>query len=189
MFFFYNFQYALADRMLVSVLAAVAVASTHSGLCTGHEQLRYRYFDIPYERCTVQVGCNATRGCGDHGLCGNNGMCVCLEEYATLEIEEPPCTTNRKDKILVTVLHVFFGPIGLSAFMLGWNAWGTMQLVCTLVWMCSGCCTTTTTDENSSSILPFCVGCMFAFATLVLYCWTLMCIILHCVDGDGIRCS
>jgi len=131
--------------------------------------------------CGKQATCEFNREHEHGGVVGgemhtnSTYVCTCDEKYGTLAIDDAPCTRERTSKLLAFCLQLFFGWIGVGAFVLHWWWYALATFIAlgiavvSLCCMC-GCCPTQESDEGISvGGYVKCLQCMFTMVVLSMW--------------------
>ena len=125
--------------------------------------------------------------CGKHGECEGNA-CVCDPKFATLEASKP-CVFKRTSKSLMFFLQMFFGFLGVSAFMLHWYWYGAaIYIVYLIACVSNGCKIKGISMEPSNDVLIVTgsLGTCSAMCTILgLWIATLVYIVSDCHSIEG----
>ncbi len=127
----------------------------------------------------------------DHGT-NSTYACVCTARYGTLSIDNAPCTRERASKALAFWLQLFFGALGVGAFVLQWWWYAVSVYVAFalgLVCICSACCCKDSDEKNPYlECASSCISCTFGVVVLVMWIVNFVFIVTDCysvLDVNG----
>ena len=136
------------------------------------------------------IACNETLSmCGEHGTCQLKNaeyVCVCEAKFGTLDAVAP-CAHERTSKSLVFFLQIFFGYLGVSAFILHWY-WYAVSIYIVYALACIyKCCEYHHKDQHNERIgLCFACGSCSASCTILgLWIATLVYIVSDCYSVEN----
>ena len=119
-------------------------------------------------------------------------VCVCTDKYGTLSVDDKPCTRERVSKALAFWMQLFFGWLGVGAFILHWWWYALsvyLALLIGLLCVC-GTCLCKEADEKNPYLecMTSCVSCVLGIVLLAMWVTNLVFIITDCysvVDVGG----
>lgn len=149
---------------------------------------------LPSSKNIVVTCHNSTSNCGKHGKCivsNNNKICHCNEGYYTISLDKP-CESKGKSQTLVAILWYTLGWSGVSAFILGWTAFGVSIL---LTCCCGVSCITLSYNNRqvyskSSKMVRILFGIICLCICLCLWIYGIIVVSSdYCMSKNGTPCN
>ena len=121
--------------------------------------------------------------------CSNITACIKCEKQQCYKYDfiSEKCEKDGQNKTIIIILHIFFGLLGVAAFVVGNNILGFIQLslICSpMIWVCCYSCPFDKKSKINDCLTKGLIGVSYIIA-IMLWIWYLILIINDSIMGKN----
>ena len=129
--------------------------------------------------------------CGNHGQCVadlsvvTNHSCKCDPKWFTpaSDLTEKACEIEKTSQSLAIWLQIFFGWVGVGAFVLNWQIWGAVPFIILGSICILTCVIACTCGEEWTHSSYYCLSCTYSLTIAGVWIATLVYIVDDCYSN------